>query len=253
MGGSQRHLGRRPGGVEPAASPQPVGRRVPLVVGPAADPLVEGAVAAAPADPPDEALRAVETGGDQGGDVPVAAVLPQDGGGLPDGADGVVGPGQRGVRGAEHPAGDRHMLGRRPQQRGQLREPVRADPGDQRTERGAGAVEPDGQGPLRGDPGPDIRQHSGHHDGRESEEGPHDRPGPDRPQRRRPAGEVPAPVAPQPGILPRRQAGRREIGDGVHRLEQSPHLLRAGGALSRVHLGHALTQLRRPTRVKRRG
>ena len=99
-------IGGGPVRAQPPAVRQPLGGRPPLVVGPAAGRLRRGPQPAAlDRVPQDQRPAAVEAADEQGGHMAVAAVLAQDRGGLPEAAERVLGPGEGGVGGAQHPAG----------------------------------------------------------------------------------------------------------------------------------------------------
>ena len=136
-------LGGQPAVVEQAALDQRGGLRGPLLVAPAAgrlgrrqrEPAAGGGVR-------DQRLEAVEVGVQQGGDVPVAAVLAQQRRRVPEVEQRLVGPGQVGVPGVERAALGGQRVARLAQQPGQLGELRGVDRllAEQPGERGAGDV-----------------------------------------------------------------------------------------------------------------
>ena len=168
----------------------------------------------------DHGGEAVESDGELGKDVAVAAELPQHGGGLPEDGQGIVGPREGGVRSAQCPAGGRGAGGHCLQDRRGFVDVLSVEqPGEGRDR----AFEASGQGllgcgelPHRGDGALDhargeVRvQRDGDGSGREAERG-------------GAAGEVAAPEAAEAGGLEGGPALGREVGDGVQWLEKGPH------------------------------
>ena len=114
---------------------------VPLVVGPAAVGL-EGLAVEVVAGAEHHRGPAVEADGELGQDVAVAAELAEHRGGLPEDGQGLVGPGEGGVRGAQGPAGGGRAGGHRLQDRGGLVDILTVE---QPGERGHRALEPRSQ------------------------------------------------------------------------------------------------------------
>ena len=167
--------------------------------------------------------------------MPVAAVLAQQGGRLPEpGQDRgpavrrpavrgpAVGQRQRGVGRGQHPAGEIQFADGLPEQvGGHLR--LGLPSGQQAPQPRLGPGQPGPQRIFRRDQVPDRRDRAGDEGGSEVEErGRHHR-GPGRPERRGPPGEVAAPEPAQARFLEGCAGFGREINHRVDGLEQGPH------------------------------
>ena len=143
----------------------------------------------------EEGLARPDAGHDERGDVPVTAVLAQDGQGVPEREVGFVGPGEPEVGGGQGPTGDRDRLGRLTGQGGRLAHGRRRhDVVAQETpERAVDGEQPSLRHRFRCDPLPDTVEGPMHEVGVEVVEGRRHRRRRDGAHRRRAAGEVPGP------------------------------------------------------------
>ncbi len=215
-------------------------RRVPRVVVPTPCRLEQLSRHGAGGGHGDERLATVESRRHQGHDVPVAAVLAQHRGRLPQRQAGIVGPGQCEIGRRQGPAHHRQSLDRRLRQRGGASDLTGADSGAVAV--GAGAEDPV-QRPLHpGQPGvedpvgwgegPGVGKRPSHPVGVEAEERRMDHGGSHRAH----GGGAPCEVAHPEALEPRRaeflDALRGEIGQGVQGLEELPH---GAGGTGGVH------------------
>ena len=161
---------------------------------------------------------------DQRGDVPVPAVLAQQGGGVPQGEVWFVGPVEVQVGGEQRTSSRGGGVEPRPQDRqhllGDVAEHVEVDVSPKRSvDAGEAGVE---RGLRTTAAVPDVGHGTRDETGGEAVEGGRDHTGTDPPERRRPAREVPAPEPTQPGVLHRRADLGREVHDRVDRLDRDP-------------------------------
>ena len=171
----------------------------------------------------------VDAGGHQRGVVPVAAVLAQQREAVPQREQRRSGHGRATLAGtgpaprragrraaAQHlgGGGDVVAVGVRPEHVPQG---------------GIGPGQPRRQGLRRGRHRPHLREGLGDHLRMEVVEAGGDRSRPDRPERRRPGGEVAPPEATDAGVGPRRRRGGVEVDDGVHGFADPPEPACEGG------------------------
>ena len=212
--------------------------RVPLVVGPAPRHLEHLPRRAGAGGGEHVALAAVDVGGQQGGVVAVAAVLPQQREGLPERQVGLIRPFELQVGGEEGSTGGGGGLGRPAGQVGGFRHLGAVEHRrvvERRPERSIHADEAGRPGVGGRRHRPDLGDGAGHEGRREVVERGRDDGGARRPERRRPGGEVPPPEAAQPAVLPRGARLGSEVAEGVDGLAHRPHPPGGGGVECGTH------------------
>ena len=255
----------RPGAREGTVGPHPpppgelLGGDVPLVVAPPPAGLDHRPRHGAGGDERHVRLAAVEPGAAQGGQVAVAPVLAQHGGGVPQRQTGVGGPGLGGIGGRQRrPAKARPSTATRASATARRTCPpsqskAKAPCVGQAAQRGVDTGQPGFEHTPGRCEAPGVGQGARRHPRCEIEErGAHHR-RPHRPQGRGAPGEVAHPEPAQPGGAIGVGGLGGEVGHGVQRLEQPPHSARRAGCVHRTMVPARARRRRSPLDAGRRG